>query len=266
MLAEALVRFHPALGNPRLARRAAPRGMDEADGLLQFLMQLAHEKISHCAEVLRILRCRDFPFARAVVERRLAAFLRDGEDADVGKFRRCDFLVRVLPKFHGHLHVRLPARDPHFTDGDVLDGEFVFASDRHVHAGAGLEPFEFDAPFSGFVRSVAHGMRAERRGHFLAGIRAAPDVCFCVLEQDHVVADERGELHIGERGDAEAEECCKGGGESCHLGNGHEDWRSAARAASTSMEGEVCSSQFSVLSSQKMCRAMSGDRTANTEH
>src|SRR5258706_377707 len=83
----------------------------------------------------------------AIMQRRHAALLCDGENADVRELRLGDFLLRVLCAFHGHLHVRLPTRDPHFADRDVLNGERVLAGDGHVHSRTGLETFELRAPF-----------------------------------------------------------------------------------------------------------------------
>ena len=215
VLAEARVRLHPALGNPRLDRSAAPRGVDEADGHFQFLMQLADEEISDRAEVARSLRRRDFPLARAVVERRRAAFLRHGEDADVGELRACDFLLGVVHAFQSELHVRLPARHPHFADGDILHVERIFSGDGHLLAGARLETFELHAPLAVLIGRCGGSFAIERDGHFFTGIGRAPDVRFRVLEQHHVVADERGEFHIGKCRDRATEECREGRGELC---------------------------------------------------
>jgi len=111
--------------------------------------------------------------------------------------------------------------DPDFADDDVVQRDRVVAFDYHrSRFGAGFERIELGGPLAigaGFSGVLLLG---ESDSDLLAWLGPAPDGCFHIALNNHVVADDGGEFDVGvgEGGHAERDgEHEQGGWNPFHL-------------------------------------------------
>src|SRR4030095_6276207 len=93
---------------PVLRRSSSPRGMNEADGHLQFLMQFADEVIADGGKGRDGIRRANMPLANAIIIHGVARRLCHGEHPDLGVVRRSLLLLEIAGLLDCPLHVRLP--------------------------------------------------------------------------------------------------------------------------------------------------------------
>ncbi len=188
-----------AAARPRLGGRAAPGGVDESDGHLKTLVQLAAEEVADRRERRGLLRRRDDPAAFHVFERLTGGLLRDGEEVYEGVVGRGRLFRAVLGVGERPLHVRLTRADPDLADEDVLEGERVAPRHGQLEGAARLVRPHVDLPAAARVGDGRRCVPAERDGHALARLGPAPDARLAPLLHDHVVADDRRHAHVGAR-------------------------------------------------------------------
>ena len=116
---------------PRLRWRAAPVRLHHADRHLLVMLNLAREEVRHRAEARRCLRRTDLPRRLLVLQWEIREALRLVQQPDLRMVRRLDLLRPVLQHRRAgeaeqrHLHIRLPARQPHIAHQQIADGDRV---------------------------------------------------------------------------------------------------------------------------------------------
>ena len=188
------------VAHPDLGRRTAPRRVNQPDRHLERLFQIASKIITNGREARRAARIAGGPTTFDVRQRRVGLDARDGEKTDVRIGGSRDVRLRLERLAQRPLHVRLPAANPHFADEYVLELHARLARDReHGRRGGGGERLEFHGPL-GAARGGGGLLTLELHRDLLAVVGPAPDRERDALLQDHVIGENRRQLHVGERG------------------------------------------------------------------
>ena len=116
-----------ALRTPGFGARAADRGMDHADRLLEVGAQFAGEEKSGRGETLDGVRCGEFPGTIYIVGGIGLGRAGDGEDAEAGVGGAGLGVRGGGGVLDDPIHVRLAGTDPDFADDDVMGGEDFLA-------------------------------------------------------------------------------------------------------------------------------------------
>ena len=193
---------------PDLRGGAAPRVLDQADGPLEHSAQVLPKVVVRGAELADRLRGANFPGVcarhrrRKIVARSQRQVPRHRAEAKlpVVRLRRCP--GRVVRLGQRQFHVRLPGAEPDLADEHVVERDRVRPGDPQrsgrrsrrkrgkIHAPLAVRPSRRFRPFA-----------AEGDDHLFLRIGPAPDRQRCVLLQDHVVAEDAGQPHVGASGE-----------------------------------------------------------------
>ena len=184
--------------DPGLDRRAPPTRRDEADRHIQLAMQVTPEEIEHRRErAHRLWRALD-PLAVDMMGRRAGGSVRDLEQANLGVVGRGDHFRSVAcPLGYRPLHVRLPRPEPHLADQNVLEGDGVPTGNRYFDRLSGGNRFQSDAPVPLFIGLGRGSVVADRHGNFFFRLGPTPNHRRSLPLQDHVVADDLRQAHVG---------------------------------------------------------------------
>ena len=187
---------------------ASPGGVDEADGDVLFLLEVASEEVGDGGEA-----CGGFGGALRpadggldVFEGIVRAVFFNAEEADLRVVGGGDFFGGVLDDGvageaeQRHLHVGLAGGKPEIADENVVEGEGVCATDSEGEGAAGGLGGKIDAPAMKVVGGGGGGRTVEVDGDLLAWFGLAPDVDGHVALEDHVAGEDLGEGDVGVRG------------------------------------------------------------------
>ena len=143
------IAFHSIAANPRLARRAAPRVVDQADRHIELIVQLAAKEIADGRKALRRFRRANFPLAVEILDRRLAARLLHAHETNLRMIGGRNFQVAVRRQRQRPLHIRLARAEPHFADEDVVHLQPILAAfDDQLQRLADRQRLERHAPIA----------------------------------------------------------------------------------------------------------------------
>ena len=194
---------------PSFHRRATDGAVDDADWYVEFLKQIAREKIADRRESTDGFRCGDFPAGSFYgVCRSGGDGLRDTDVADERETCARDLgrraidagvgLPRARACIDGEFHVGLAGAEPDFADDHVGNPHRVFPRDDEIGArDLGWERIEQHNPTAIFRGRSGVGLPGKRHGDFLARISAAPDWYGLVALQHGVIGKQRREYDLG---------------------------------------------------------------------
>ena len=190
-----------ALGRrPGLDAGAAPGGVDQPEGHLEFAMQVAAKEVERGGESRHGPGRADLPFGLHDVRlRRAGRRARHRVQPDIRVVGGGGLLLRTDAPGNGHLHVRLPRADPDFAHGDVGVGEGVLlAPHRQRQAGAHFHGGQIDAPFALGGGGGGGLLLAEGDGDLLIRARPTPHGQLAALLEHHVRPEDGGGAHVGD--------------------------------------------------------------------
>ena len=113
---ETRIFFDRLAAHPRLGGGTAPRVIDQPDGHIKNVVEVAAVEIADGAEILGVGRICNLPFAFEIGFQFLRADLRHGDDAEVGATRTRALDVAGVGLAERPLHVRLTGAHPDFAD------------------------------------------------------------------------------------------------------------------------------------------------------
>jgi hypothetical protein len=149
--------------NPGLRRARPERQREEADGLLEFAVQVARKQVAHRREPRHVFRIADLPFALnlrlGLVG--LGRFAGEHPHPRVVGFGDLPLLVdqagvRCLLLGNREGHVGLPAAEPHLAHQNIVDDDRVVPGDGHLERTARFQTLQPDHPFA--VRRCGGGL------------------------------------------------------------------------------------------------------------
>ena len=171
--------------------------MDDAHRHLQLLMQRARKEIRRTGKVPDCFRRTNPPLAGAPCLRLKLRRAAGDKHADVRKFGRSLFLLKIATSRNGHGHVRLAGGKPHLPHQHALDQENVFAGHLQPpgHGGIidGVQPH---APAAVFASGGALGLAGKFHGHLFARLGGAPHRRHSTPLQHHVIRKRRCQRHL----------------------------------------------------------------------
>ena len=184
---------------PGLDAGASPIRSDQADGRLDFLLEMTREVVAYGGEVRHGGRAAYLPAPGwHVVLRGEAQFARNLDVTDQGVLPVGDFLLRIARAGHGPFHVGLPRAKPDLAHQDVFQLDLVGALDGQVASlGIGLHGGKIDPPLAVLAGLGRNGFSVKGNGDFLAFVGPAPDGDGFALLENHMVAENRGQLDFG---------------------------------------------------------------------
>jgi len=196
---EVRILLQPVHVGPGLGGGAAPRGIDQADGLLELLVQFTAEEVPGGGEAGNGFGAALDPLTLAVLLRRLGDSPLNGEKPNLRVFRRCNLLFRVVHLIDGHLHVRLSGADPDLSGQDVLDCDGVLAFERDLVGASGVRRHDEEVPFALVVglNSPRKISPTDRDLDLFVRIRPSPQMRLVSRLHDHVVSDDRRQPDVG---------------------------------------------------------------------
>ena len=199
--------FQGLTSHPGFGGGAAPGVVDQADRHIENFVKVAAEEKSDGTEPGNVgFVCR-LPLALEVSLELLSSHSRNGDEPEVRMVgSECFHLVLPVARDR-HSHVRLSRAHPDFSDQHILDDLFRSSCDGE-RAGfkAGVERVEFHGPFAVVTGRRLFRLVTQGDGHFSSRIVPSPDrVCLLLLE-DHVVANDGGDLQLGKTGEGKTEE------------------------------------------------------------
>ena len=172
--------------------------MDQADGNIEILEQLAAEEVAGRRETADRLRAALDPAAVEVVLRRGTAAGGNADQADLGIIGRGDFFLGPADAADRHLHVRLARTDPNLADEHVFQRDRVLAGDGERMGTADRHGIEFDNPLARLgVGRGGLALIADFHRDLLALIGPTPDGHGNVALQDGVVGEHGRQPHVG---------------------------------------------------------------------
>ena len=193
--------------------------MDQPHRHLEVLVHLPAEVIHDRGELGDRFRRADNPPGVDVLDGNRCRLPRDVEQPDLRKLRRRDLCVRVVRLPDRPLHVRLARADPHVADEDVGNGDRVGAGDGHLGGGPGRERLQPQFPSAQRIGHRLSGPAAIGDRDGLARQGLAEDAHGHVALEQHVIADDAGQLDVGKRmagqrkeGDQKRSGCLSHGG------------------------------------------------------
>ncbi len=191
----------PHRRRPGLDERPAPGRLDQADGNAEPLVELEAEVKSDSRERPNRFGRARLPLRLHVLHRPICCALRDEEEPHARIVGAQDVRNGVGQPRHGPLHVGLPRAHPDLSDENVLDDDrgALGAADGHFERAFRrfrLERIEDDPPrpVGGSHGLLLLAVEQDRDRLVLAG--PSPDRNGLVLLDDHVVADDRGQLDL----------------------------------------------------------------------
>ena len=134
------------LRSPCLDRRPAPGRVDQANGHLQFTMQLTAKEIGGRRKPADRFGTAYDPASLAIVCRLGRCLAGGREHADHRQIGRGLLLLEILSPVDGHRHVRLTGTEPDFAHQHALDHDVVFPRHGQCMRSAGLQGSQFDLP------------------------------------------------------------------------------------------------------------------------
>ena len=194
---------------PWLDACATPVRTDQSDGHFDFLMEVASKEITDRGEVRHGGGAADLPSAGLhVVLRRKAQFVRHLYVPDERMLGVCDLLLGIGGPRDGPLHVRLTRAKPDLADEDIGQLDFVGTLDHEISSLCiGFRGGQIDLPFAVLACFGGNLGIVEGDGDFLAGIGPTPDGNRFPLLENHVAAEDGGQL-----------DCGRGNGSDCEKG------------------------------------------------
>ena len=200
-----------ALRTPGFGARAADRGMDHADRMLDVGAQFAGEEKSGRGEALDGVGSGELPGTLHIVSGLGLGRAGDGEDAEAGVGGAGLGVRGGGGVLDDPIHVRLAGTDPDLADDDVMGGEDLFARahDEILALLGRLKAGEDRAPLAIGAGGGGRFDGAELDADLRARMGLAEDGGVAGLE-DGVVGEQGDELQLSgrnERGAAKHEEC-----------------------------------------------------------
>ncbi len=201
--------FQHTRADPRLDVGSAVRGIDEADGDPQVLMQGAAEEITAGREQREGLFRAHRPAAGFRLEGIGLLGVEGADDVQqadvrvvVGLGQLLLIAVHAPPSVDGHLHVGLAAAEPDIATKDVLqhlDVLFLTGIEPQAVGAAGTGRGDRYGPFSVLSGQGLVGLAVPGSSHLdgFAGIGPAPDGDLGVARKNHVVCKQGAEAHLG---------------------------------------------------------------------
>ena len=191
---------------PGLGGGAAPGGVDEADGDVFALAELAAVEEGDGGEAGGGGGVRGGPGGGGVFGGDVGGVVGDEQEADLREVGGGDLFVGVFDDggvgeaAEGHLHVGLAGGDPDVADEEVGEGEGRGgggAGDGEREGAAGLFGGEPEAPLAEAVGGGGLGLLVEGDVDGLGGGGPAPDVDGGAALEDAVVGEDVGEAEGG---------------------------------------------------------------------
>ncbi len=197
------VRAEGIHGDPGIGGRAAPGGIDEADGDVFLCGNFAAVEVRDGGELCSGFRSAEGPGIGDVVEWEIGAFAIDDEETEFGIRRRGDFLVGILDDgaareaLEGHFHVGLAGGEPDVADEKVGKGDVgaIAGEGEGVGSARGFRR-EPEAEGAAGVDDRGDGLRVEFGGEVRAGRGPSPDVDGAIALEDGVIAEHVREANL----------------------------------------------------------------------
>ena len=191
--------------HPRLGRRASDRYLDKPHRHFEFLVQAAPEQVAQRPEGLRGIRKANPPRGLDIRGRLIGNLERHGEQPylRIVRIGQDAFVIQHAPtvalRRHGHVHVGLTGADPDLAHENVPPLDRVGAGDGHFERAACSHGRQPHLPPSLLIGGGLRAASGHRNLHLLARSSRAPDRHLSALLEDHAVAEQRVDRHLGVR-------------------------------------------------------------------
>ncbi len=160
-------------------------------------MQIAAEEIRHRRETGHGLGTAFHPTALCVLKRLVGHLLLDGEQPDHRIAGLGDLLLGVGRLLYRPRHVGLAGADPHVPEHHIAQRDGILPGDSHLQRTAVFGALQPNDPLPFGVRGGGYLSTAQRECHTLPRVSDAPDRRLGAALEHHVVAEQRGQMHVG---------------------------------------------------------------------
>src|SRR5690606_31370445 len=103
---------------PKFNRRSRPRGLNQSNRYIQFIMQLFTKEITRSTKAFQGFFITSYPFTFGVVLRIFRSFFVNSKKTDIIIYTGWQNILYLM--IVAHFHIRLSRTNPNFTDQYIL--------------------------------------------------------------------------------------------------------------------------------------------------